>query len=173
MVSFEAIIKSLELRDVLLRFLEHTHGYLKNQGIIDMDQFQKRVHDHLPKYDFQTALATLVVSVFFWAAVFLVLHYLIVLPLMSSLRKSFPSTRYFLEMSAKDKMWYTSHIHGSVHAIISMMGSIYCFIYADGQQGTTWFHCNYYKLHTFDIQRYLNTVSAGYLVYDVIFITLR
>jgi hypothetical protein len=45
MVSFEVMIKRSELRHVLMKFLENTHAFLKTNGIIDMDEFQKKVYE--------------------------------------------------------------------------------------------------------------------------------
>ena len=98
-----------------------------------MDEFQKRVHDDLPKFTFKTGLITLILSAIFWGILFMVLHFLVIVPFWTSTRKTFSSARYFLEMKPKDQKWYTSHIHAIFHAIFSMFGSIYCFIYADGQ----------------------------------------
>jgi hypothetical protein len=66
-------------------------------------------------------------------------------------------------------MYYTSYLHAISHALFSGMASLFCMIYADGVKDTTWFHCNFYKLHMFDIQLYLQTVSMGYLLQDLIF----
>jgi hypothetical protein len=50
---------------------------------------------------------------------------------------------------------------------------LYCFIYADGVAGTTWFHCNFYKLNMFDVQKYCHMISIGYLIYDLIFCLIK
>jgi len=54
-----------------------------------------------------------------------------------------------------------------IHGYLSMMGGFYCFVYADGEAHTTWFHSNYYKLTMFDVQKWLNLHTAGYLVMDL------
>ena len=74
-------------------------------------------------------------------------------------------------MTEKEKMYYASYFHGSIHALFSAAGSAYCFVYADGQYNTSWFHCNFYKLHMFDVQKYFVCISIGYFVFDVIFCT--
>ena len=38
MVSFEEMIKAMELRDVLLKFLVRAHAFTKSNGF-DMDEF--------------------------------------------------------------------------------------------------------------------------------------
>ena len=67
---------------------------------------------------------------------------------------------------------YTGHHHGMIHAFISCAGAVYGFIYADGVEGTTWFHCNWYKLNMFDVQKYLNMVTAGYYAFEILFLLL-
>ena len=49
MVSFEEMVKNLELRDVLIRFLRLSHGYLGKSGI-DIDLLQKEIKDGIPKF---------------------------------------------------------------------------------------------------------------------------
>lgn len=61
-----------------------------------------------------------------------------------------PSNEHVLALKARDQWYYTSYWHGSLHAVFSVIAATYGFLYADGQYGTTWFHCNYYKLHMFD-----------------------
>ena len=84
-------------------------------------------------------------------------------------KKQFPSNEHVLALSKRDQWYYTSYVHSSVHAIFGVMAATYGFIYADGQPGTTWFHCNYYKLHMFDAQKYLSMISMGFFVQDFIF----
>ena len=50
MVSFEEMIKSLELRDVLIRFLRHSHGFLNKGAGIDLDLLQKEIKNNIPKF---------------------------------------------------------------------------------------------------------------------------
>jgi hypothetical protein len=87
MVSFEEMLKSLELRDVLLKFLQRSHGYLKSTYGIDMDLLQRELKMHLPKFDTQTGFLTVVLSFIFWVLTFVVLHYFIVIPFMNQNRK--------------------------------------------------------------------------------------
>ena len=65
-----------------------------------------------------------------------------------------------------------SYVYGLIHAVISGLLAIYCFVFADGVPNTTWFHCNFYKLHMFDIQYYALTVTVGFLLFDLILCTL-
>jgi hypothetical protein len=76
-------------------------------------------------------------------------------------------------MDAKAKIWYTSYMHGIVHGLVSTLGAQYCFFYADGKSGTTWFTDEEYWSQMFPLQRYLCTMTAGYLMYDIIFCSLN
>ena len=71
-------------------------------------------------------------------------------------------------MKENDKMFYLTFWNANLHASLSAIGSIYCFIYADGEVGTTWFHCNYYKLTMFPIQKFLCCFSIGYFIQDIV-----
>jgi hypothetical protein len=51
MVSFEEMIKSLELRDVLIKFLQFSHGKLNSSLGFDMDKFQLEFKQTLPIFD--------------------------------------------------------------------------------------------------------------------------
>merc|ERR1719331_3106563 len=53
--------------------------------------------------------------------------------------KSWPSVEHWAKMTSNKKMWYTSYLHGIVHAILSGIGSYYCLFYADGKSDTTYF----------------------------------
>ena len=80
-----------------------------------------------------------------------------------------PSNKKVLALSKSEQWYYASYFHGTIHAIFGVIGAIYGFLYADGQFGTTWFHCNYYKLHMFDCQKYLSVISLGYFTQDFVF----
>ena len=63
MVQFEEMIKALELREELLRFLEQTwHPFLIQTFGIDMDQIQAQVQKNLPPFTLKTCIITIVVS---------------------------------------------------------------------------------------------------------------
>jgi len=129
-----------------------------------MDAFQKWVFENVPEYNFERAVMTVFASAFIWLIVFLVLHYVLLKPLMSAF-----GSKHYQHLTEREKMYYASYYHGIVHANVSACLSLYCFIYADGQPHTTWFICNFYKLHMFDIQKYFHTFSLGYLFYDLVF----
>lgn len=109
--------------------------------------------------------------VVYWLVCYLVIHYLMVVPFMNCQRgkKGYEWVEHWHTMSSKDRRFYTSYIHAIWHAFISTLLAVYCFLYADGQPGTTWFHCNFYKLHMFDVQKYCHVVSIAYIFYDFIF----
>ena len=67
MVQFEEMIKSLELREVLLKFLEqHLHPMLLNNFGLDMDLLQARVLKELPPFTFTSAMIVCIVSAIYW-----------------------------------------------------------------------------------------------------------
>jgi hypothetical protein len=71
-------------------------------------------------------------------------------------------------MSDKDKGFYTAHLVGITHAIVSSMGSAYCLWYADGKPGTSWFNSYEYVQEMYDIQKYLHLISISYVTADTI-----
>lgn len=75
-------------------------------------------------------------------------------------------------MSKDDKYQFSGYIHGIIHAYLAMAGSLYCAFFADGQEGTDWFNCNYYRSTMFDIQKYFQMFSASWMLYDVGFCSL-
>ena len=163
MVSFEEMIKSLELRDVLIKFLKHSHRYIKANYGYDLDQMQLYVHDNVPKFDASNAFVALVFSMIFWTVLFYILHSCLILPMLKANRSTEKSPALF-KMSPKQKMYYSSYYLGILHSVIAFIGSVYCFIYADGEPETTWFHCNWYKFNMFDIQKFFSIFSAGYFI---------
>ena len=62
-------------------------------------------------------------------------------------------------------MAYATQVHSMLFGIVAFIGSVYCFLYADGVPETTWFHCNFYKLHMFDSQKYFNSIAIGYFIF--------
>ena len=84
-------------------------------------------------------------------------------------QSAFPSTVFFKNLNKTDQWYYSSYILGIVHALFAFNGALWCFIYADGEVGTTWYHCNYFKHHMFDIQKYLHAFSGGYMLMDTMF----
>ena len=168
MVRFEDKIRNAEVRHAILEAVTKLHDFLRTSVGFDMDDFQAKVHREIPEFNRNSFLATLFGSAVVWGVFFLTLHFLVVTPLMSLLRSQ-KWTKPFHEMNFKQKLYYTSYIHAIVHALVSSAGSIYGFLYADGVRDTTWFHCNLYKLTMFDVQKYFNTISMGYLLQDLVF----
>lgn len=83
--------------------------------------------------------------------------------------KSNRSKEYFrsallFKMSPRQMMYYSSYILGIIHSSIAFCGAVYCFFYADGEPKTNWFLCNYYKMNMFDIQKFLNVFTIGFLL---------
>lgn len=76
------------------------------------------------------------------------------MPFMHAVQKSWAPSKHWHEMSSKDKWWYTSYINAIVHAFISMMGSVYAALYADGKPGTNWFTDREFRHTMFPVQIY-------------------
>ena len=93
-----------------------------------------------------------------------------ILFILAKTRKAFPSNQNVLSASKADQAYYIAYIHSSVHAVFSVIGAVYGLLYADGQHGTTWFHCNYYKLNMFDSQKYFSMASLGFFAQDFFFV---
>lgn len=78
------------------------------------------------------------------------------------------SNEFVINMSNNERWKYSSLYHGTIHSFFAVLAAIFGFIYADGQYGTTWFHCNYYKLNMFDSQKYLLMISMGYMLQNFV-----
>jgi hypothetical protein len=152
-------------KDWILLGLEDFHKQMIGFGF-DMDKIQGIVAKSLPKYTMTNGMITLGVSLLIWAALFSSMHLFVVKSLMytKAIQKSFPSTTFYKNLSKNDQCNYTSYIIGIIHSMIAFVGAVWCFFYADGEVGTTWYHCNYFKMHMFDVQKYLHTFSGGYLL---------
>lgn len=107
-------------------------------------------------------------SAIFWHIQLIVLHHVLHITL-RVLKFCMPTNETVLTMSARDRWYYTSYFHGTIHAFFGIFAAFYGFVYADGQFGTTWFHCNFYKLQMFDVQKYLSMISIGWFLQDFIF----
>ena len=116
-------------------------------------------------------LIVLAVSVIFWTVMLHILHLFVMKPLMLSkgCQKAFPSTAFYKNLKSKEQWYYTSYYLGIVHALFAFFGAVWCFFYADGEVGTTWNHCNYFRHHMFDVQKYLHVFSGGYMLMDTFF----
>ena len=121
-----------------------------------MDKIQVHVKDSLPEFTLTTGSTVIVMSALIWWMCFVIIHFVIVKPLMQSVRgvKGYEWTETFYKMSAKKQAYYSSYYHGVLHGVVSGLLSLYCLLYADGVPGTTWLHCSHFKLHMFDLQKY-------------------
>lgn len=126
--------------DLMLGFIENVaHPVMKGVGI-DMDAFQMYVFKNVPEPSWNQILLIVALATVFWFAVFKSLDFVVIRPFMHSFRKQFPSVEHWHAFDEKAKVWYASYWFGIIHALFSVVTSGYCFIYADGQKGTTWFH---------------------------------
>ena len=130
------------------------------------------LNSFLPPFNLQNGLLAVALSTILWGLIYSI-EYTVICFLMKTLKNIFPSTKYFVQMDLKEKKFYVSYFHGIFHALVSGLGAIYCFIYADGLPNTTWFHDHFYKMTMFDIQKYFSCLTAGYLVQDAIFCTIN
>jgi len=143
------------------------HPMLRRFGI-DMDELQVKVVERLPPFTAQSAIIIALVSFFVWFLVFVVIHYVFVMPFMSA-NKHREWVKPFLDLKPHQQRFYSSYIHGIIHAALSSFLAFVCFFYADGKPHTNWFNDNYYKLHCFDMQKHCMFVTVGYFAYDIIF----
>jgi len=150
-------------------FVMNAQNALLSKIGIDMDKVQKWVFENCPEWTVERGIYSTTVWTFFWFFVYLVLHYVLIPGFLASKAKSWPSVEHWVKMNPQQKKWYTSYLHGIVHALISAAGSYYCLFYADGKPGTTYFTSEEYKYTMFDIQKYLHTFSLGYIIYDLFF----
>lgn len=79
-----------------------------------------------------------------------------------------PILRNVQSMAGKDQMLFTLSVKQVVVSFLSALLSIYGIVYADGQSGTTWFHCNSYRMHFFGYQKYCNAFLLGMAVPDML-----
>lgn len=163
------MIKALELREVMLRFLElQAHPTLLSIWGVDMDHIQSKVYKELPPFNFTNGVIVCFVSAVYWQIQLMLLHRVVQFTL-RAFRTCFPSNDNVLTLPKRDQLKYTSYVHSSIHALFAIIGALYGLIYSDGQFGTTWFHCNFYKLNMFDIQKYFSMVSIGWYIQDFLF----
>lgn len=116
-----------------------------------MDKVQRWVFENCPKWTIQRGIYSTAFFTVFWFFVFLALHYVLIPAFMKPKASTWPSVELWVNMTPQKKKWYTSYLHGIVHAILSMWGSYYCFFYADGKPGTTYFTSTEYKYTMYDI----------------------
>jgi hypothetical protein len=153
---------------VAVAFMNASHKVLGALGI-DMDNIQVWVFKNCPEYNMLGGVKASLAFTVMWYIIFVVLHYVMIPMFLGMKRKAWPSVEHWDKMDYKEKMWYTSYLHGIVHAVFSTLGSYYCFFYADGKVGTTYFTDYEYRHTMFDIQKYLHAFSVGYIFYDLFF----
>ena len=108
------------------------------------------MYKELPEFDIVRGVIVLIVSAIYWQVQLIVLHQVIQISL-RALKRYFPSNNNVLSLSKQEQWLYTWHVHSAVHAVFGVLAALYGLFYADGQHGTTWFHCNFYKLNMFDV----------------------
>jgi len=104
MVSFEEMIRSLDLKNVILKFLMNSaHPKLKNisDGKIDMDKIQAGVLKNLPYYTLNNGILVTILSAVFFALAFLTIHGFIVIPVMHMFSAKLTSFRQWHTESLK------------------------------------------------------------------------
>ena len=58
-----------------------------------------------------------------------------------------------------------------IHAAAATYGAFYGMVYADGKPGTCYFYNPDYQKNMYDVQKYFNAMTGGYLLYDILFCT--
>lgn len=130
--------------------LQSFHQTTKATSGFDIDAFSNNVKEIIPRFNILMAFATVGLSVLAWAKVVPLVVSISLLPLVSS--------------DNSNKSRQTRKLVGAVHGLVAAIGALLCFFYADGKPGTTWHHCNYFKLHMFDSQKYLLSITLGYQI---------
>ena len=136
-----------------------------------MDAIQANVAKSLPPLTIPNAVMLTAASALYWFLAFIVMHYVMIKPFMQYFGKT-EWVSHFNQLSDREQKFYTSFWHGIYHAVLSTFFAAYCFVYADGTPGTTWFSDSYYKLHMFEVQKYSLILSIGYFCYDFAFCLL-
>jgi hypothetical protein len=87
--------KTVEETDNILRALHTFEEFVLNSssGKINLPEFEIWLHTNLPIFNLFNSLVFLFVTIAAWILLFIILHYLVVLPIMSAsiIRKTFPS----------------------------------------------------------------------------------
>lgn len=144
------------------------HPLLLHVTGIDMVELEVKVAAQMPPFTVQTALIVAVASSIAWFLLFLIIHYMLVVPFMSYF-KHLEVIKPFHALKPDQQRYYSSHLHAIVHAAVSSFLAYLCFFYADGKPHTNWFNDDHYKLHCFDMQKHSMFVTVGYFLYDIIF----
>ena len=87
--------KTVEETDNILRALHTFEDFVLNSssGKINLPEFEIWLHTNLPIFNLFNSLVFLIITIAAWILLFIILHYLVVLPIMSAsiVRKTFPS----------------------------------------------------------------------------------
>ena len=136
-----------------------------------MDKIQVAVREVTPEFNRETGCIAFVLASMFWASMFFVVHLSMVTPFMYSreMQQRFRSIRFFKDMFYLDQWYYSSYLVAIIHAVFAFSAAIWSFFYADGEKGTTWNHCNYFRLNMFDIQKYLHVFSGSFYYINTLF----
>jgi len=105
-----------------------------------------------------------------WLWVFVFLHYFALKAFMEFFQSRTWAKKY-LALSEYDRITFTSYVHAIIHANLATFGSAYAYVYADGKPGTCYFSNEEYQSNMYDVQKYFNAMTGGYLMYDIIFCT--
>ena len=122
-----------------------------------MNLFQRWVFNTTPKFTYETFIVTMVFGLLTWFFISMFLYYVINPILISKFSKS----------GSGDSLKLAHLQISSLHCIIASLGATYSVLFADGVPNTTWFICDYFKLHMFDIQKYLMTLSLSYYLFSL------
>jgi len=71
-----------------------------------------------------------------------------------------------------ERITFTSYTHAIIHANLAAFGAAYAYVYADGKPGTCYFYNEEYQHTMYDVQKYFNAMTGGYLMYDIVFCTI-
>ena len=149
---------------------QRIHPVIYDVTGINMDDFQKQVHDSIPEFNYENA-AWFILQ---WTVIWLVI-----------IHASVMATPYLMSYASKDiravydkaspfkRLMITCRaIYSPLHLTIANPIIIYGFIYADGKAGTSWFADEHYWETAFDYQKYITIWMFAYVFAETVYIFL-
>lgn len=152
-----------------LIYMDLFHLIVKEVTPYDIDKIQRDVYSYFDANPFQTYGILIMTSGFLVSTS----YYLFLLSLVqfskSGIVKRFlPIMHYISKIPGEELSLLFLSSKQMIISCFAYMAFFYGFIYADGVAGTTWYHCNFYKMHFFEYQKYCNGFLLGIYVPDLL-----
>ena len=159
--------------DIWLMLLKTCHSITKaiTLDYVDLDELQAHLLATIPEYTPKAEIAAVVLSTALWLYLLMMLHFFIGVA-MSHFRTTNAHAYRYRRWADRDKLLYSSYFAAVAAAIFTTLGGVYGLLYADGAEGTTWFHSTPYQKSMFNGQKYLNAIRCGYIIYDIMVLKL-